>query len=62
MKHSQQNPWQRLNGGACKPVIVIIKIKEKSLEWINELKSKMLQVSRKMIQIKAKTIFCNRTN
>ena len=41
---------------------VISEIEENLLEWINERRSKMLHVSRKMIQIKAKAMFDDKTD
>ena len=57
---AKKSTRKRLDGGGRKPVIV--EIEEKLLEWIHEKRSKMLHVSRKMIQIKAKAMFDDKTD
>ena len=51
---------KQLEGGGQKPMIV--EIEENLLEWIYERRSKMLYVSRKMIRIKAKPMFDQKTD
>ena len=60
-KISPKKPTRkRLDRGGRKPIIV--EIKESLLEWIYERSSKMLHVSRKMIRIKAKAMFDEKTD
>lgn len=57
---AKKSTRRRLDGGGRKPVI--IEIEENLLEWIHERRSKMLHVSRKIIQIKAKAMFDEKTD
>ena len=57
---AKKSTRKRIDGGGRKPMIV--EIEENLLEWIYEGRSKMLPVSRKMIQIKAKAMFDEKTD
>ena len=57
---TKKSTRKRLDGGGRKPMIV--EIEENLLEWIYERRSKMLHVSRKMIRIKAKAMFDEKTD